>query len=433
MKHLKLFENTQSYDNFKNGDDFILPNVSYILEGSKLFYNPYLDLRNGTIYATFNATSDNMVAIYDMSNVKSLIVDDKEISFDITESSTIINIIGENITMNDDMQSGTFPEEYCYMLSNGLPSSWTFKPTNASIDECNYIALIGIVGGQMMVSPMPINTGIEQGFFTYDDINNVFCVSESLLGEMSQGGIGGLNFVCVKMDEVNGTFTFLDTTHDIKFRSGGKPIRYIFDSEGNHTMEIELIDDTGIPQKMFYSANDYTGSCISTIKIPDSVTSIYIRAFQNCSSLTAVTIPNSVTSIGDLAFYNCSSLTSITIPDYVNTLGPSAFNGCTSLTSITIPNSVISIGENTFKGCTSLTSVTIGNSVVFINKNAFKDCSSLNEITCLSAKPPRIYSYTFTNIKTDGILHIPAGSDYSSWMSTDEYYLGYYNWTVQEI
>lgn len=118
MKHLKLFENTQSYDNFKNGDDFILPNVSYILEGSKLFYNPYSNLKNGTIYATFNATSDNMVAIYDTSNVKSLIVDDKEISFDITEGSTIINIIGENITMNDDMQTGTFPEEYCYMLSN---------------------------------------------------------------------------------------------------------------------------------------------------------------------------------------------------------------------------------------------------------------------------------------------------------------------------
>ena len=36
-----------------------------------------------------------------------------------------------------------------------------------------------------------------------------------------------------------------------------------------------------------------------------SVESIGYRAFYNCSGLTSVTIPNSVTSIGDDAFWNC--------------------------------------------------------------------------------------------------------------------------------
>ena len=386
MKYLKYFETDAAYASYKNGSDYVLPNVSYVLDGSKLFYNPYYNLKNGTIYATFNATSDNMVAIYDTSNVKSLIVDDKQISFDITEGSTIINIIGENITMNDDMQTGTFPEEYCYMLSNGLPSLWTFKPTNASIDECNYIALIAIVSGQMMVSPMPINTGIEQGFFTYDDINNVFCVSESLLGQMSQGGIEGLNFACVKMDEVNGTFTFLDTTHDIKFRSGGKPIKYVFYNEGNHTMEIELIDDTIIPREMFNSFEYYNNSCITTITIPDSVTSIGNEAFYNCTKLTSVTIGNSVTSIGDSTFMDCTSLAEVIIGTGVTTIGQ-AFYGCKRLTSI----------------------------------------------TCLSQQALSIQSNVFQNVALDGTLYVPAGSDYSSWMSTDQYYLGYYNWTIEYI
>ena len=40
-----------------------------------------------------------------------------------------------------------------------------------------------------------------------------------------------------------------------------------------------------------------------------------------CSSLTSVTIPNSVTSIGDYAFWYCTSLTSVTIPNSVTSIG----------------------------------------------------------------------------------------------------------------
>ena len=40
-----------------------------------------------------------------------------------------------------------------------------------------------------------------------------------------------------------------------------------------------------------------------------------------CTSLTSVTIPNSVTSIGDEAFHDCTSLTSVTIPNSVTSIG----------------------------------------------------------------------------------------------------------------
>ena len=101
------------------------------------------------------------------------------------------------------------------------------------------------------------------------------------------------------------------------------------------------------------------GKADTSYSIPSSVTNIGDRAFEDCSSLTSVTIPNSVTSIGNDAFSGCSGLTSITIPDSVTSIGDWAFSNCSSLTSITIPDSVTSIDDHAFFNCDSLASVYI--------------------------------------------------------------------------
>ena len=86
-----------------------------------------------------------------------------------------------------------------------------------------------------------------------------------------------------------------------------------------------------------------------------------VSVFGNLnSSVTSITIPNSVTSIGDYAFTNCTGLTgTLTIPNSVTSIGYGAFSGCTGLTTLTIPSSVTSIGENAFGGCTGLTTLTM--------------------------------------------------------------------------
>ena len=68
---------------------------------------------------------------------------------------------------------------------------------------------------------------------------------------------------------------------------------------------------------------------------------------------TEIVIPSEydglpVIAIGDDAFYGCFKLTSITIPDSVTSIGGWAFYGCTGLTSVTIGNSVTSIGGSAF-------------------------------------------------------------------------------------
>ena len=121
---------------------------------------------------------------------------------------------------------------------------------------------------------------------------------------------------------------------------------YTFNTTGEHTVNYVLADKT---------------------KIVNS-------AFQNCTSLTSIVIPNSVTSIDAAAFYECSGLTSIVIPDSVITIGNSAFYNCSGLTSIDIPDSVTSIGYYSFYSCKDLTSVTIPSSVTTISNYAFSDC-----------------------------------------------------------
>ncbi len=122
-------------------------------------------------------------------------------------------------------------------------------------------------------------------------------------------------------------------------------------------------------------------SSLTSIAIPDSVTSIGGYAFYRCYSLTNIDIPDSVTSIGDYAFFDCGGLTSIEIPDSVMVIGDYAFAYCENLASVVIGDGVTSIGKIAFYNCTSLTSVVIGDGVTSIGKIAFGDCSSLTSIT----------------------------------------------------
>ena len=115
------------------------------------------------------------------------------------------------------------------------------------------------------------------------------------------------------------------------------------------------------------------------------VTMIGHAAFFN-SAVTSVTIPDSVTSISDEAFINCPKLTNISIPNSVTYIGFSAFSSCTSLKSITLPSSLSFISGALFLGCSQLTTIHIPVSVTSIGNNAFADCPSLMTVTYPGSK-----------------------------------------------
>ncbi|MBQ5912064.1 MAG: leucine-rich repeat domain-containing protein [Bacteroidaceae bacterium] len=184
----------------------------------------------------------------------------------------------------------------------------------------------------------------------------------------------------------------------------------------------EYSGDIIIPETVEYNDIIYNVICVermggwyneynyglTSVTIPNSVTSIGSVAFMNCRSLKSVTIGNGVKSIGTEAFHYSDRLTAVyisdieawcnikfeggagnplssahhlylngeevkdlIIPDGLESINDYIFYGCSGLTSVTIPNSVTNLGRSAFSGCSGLTSVTIPNSVTSIGDGAF--------------------------------------------------------------
>jgi len=83
-----------------------------------------------------------------------------------------------------------------------------------------------------------------------------------------------------------------------------------------------------------YEEHDLVPHSLKEVIITKAI-SIDKNAFYECASITSITIPDSVTSIGESAFYHCVNLSSLKIGNNVKIIEDSAFANCVNLTSIT--------------------------------------------------------------------------------------------------
>ena len=198
---------------------------------------------------------------------------------------------------------------------------------------------------------------------------------------------------------------------------------------------------------------------LTAITFTNSITGLSSYAFYNYHTVFAslgITLPDSITYIGESCFENCG-FKEVVLPSGITSLPARCFKQAYNITSITIPDSVITIGDSCFEGITRdspsagdhysrLKTVVIGSGVTTIGANAFKYVLNINNLYCNAITAPSIQSNTFMECGpasyewydnngrphwyTAGrrVLYHPAGSDYSTWMQTGNYYLGKYDW-----
>ena len=218
----------------------------------------------------------------------------------------------------------------------------------------------------------------------------------------------------------------------------------------------------------------FSNSTVSSITLPENITSIGDYAFHKCSALKAIHLPAKVMTLGKSALSRCTAMTAITVaegndafcsvdgvlftkdkttliqfpiakssayivpegttiigtdafyqsklvavnlPSSLKELAYDAFGYCQELTKMEIPEGVTTIGDYILDHCSALTTLHIPESVTSIGQRICNDCNAITQVYCDIENPFEINSNCFTTTTyTNAKLHVPAGK-YNSYAS----------------
>jgi len=192
---------------------------------------------------------------------------------------------------------------------------------------------------------------------------------------------------------LSGTFAFTSPS-TVYSNAGSSNVSVTFTPDNRTVYSTVTVDVSCNIQLPYILSNDgltvtgHNGNP-TTIVLPAGIQHIGASAFTRpyvggqyiSRNLTSITIPEGVTSIGNYAFSYCQQLPSITLPSTLLSIGNDAFAQC-RFTSITIPSNVTTMGSGVFQSNGLLETVTLPRSVTYINSYTFAWCASLSSLTC---------------------------------------------------
>ncbi|MBD5158237.1 MAG: leucine-rich repeat domain-containing protein [Butyrivibrio sp.] len=124
---------------------------------------------------------------------------------------------------------------------------------------------------------------------------------------------------------------------------------------------------------------------VTSVIIPDSVTTLNNEVFQGHDKLKTVKLSKNIKVIPRKAFMLCKSLESIEIPEGVTTIDYFAFHSCGNLKTVILPDSVTECDRNAFHGCESLPEVEY-RGTVYKNSDGGGDWDMYDLVTAIRAQ-----------------------------------------------
>ena len=118
---------------------------------------------------------------------------------------------------------------------------------------------------------------------------------------------------------------------------------------------------------------------LEKVTLPAGLKGIGKSAFFESEYLTEVNLPEGLVTIGESAFSE-TGLSSAVSPDSVTSIGIGAFENCSGLLAVKLGDGLQKIDIRTFSWCFHLKQVEFGENITSIGNRAFMDCQELTEI-----------------------------------------------------
>lgn len=203
-----------------------------------------------------------------------------------------------------------------------------------------------------------------------------------------------------------GSYAFdgCDSIRKIQLNAGLAEINaYAFYNAGDKKLKSITIPD-GVKSIGEYAFAEC--DTLSSITLGASTDSIAQYAFYNCRNLSAITLPANTRVLSNNLFEG-TTITSLAIPDKVTSLRKETFNGLSEkLTSVTIGNGIAQLPQGVFSNFTKLKTAKLGTGLTKVPQNAFYYCNALTDMT-IGANVTELDAYSFAYCSALKDLTIP--------------------------